>query len=122
MKTAGRGCRTAVVCLRFRSRNGVTRESEGRSWLPLLRPVRQSMDASRRKMIPLVSTALDARIYPACFRHKTRRSKGGNYLLPHLYKTFGLVRLTRLGRDVPWAKAEGLVREPDARKSACPVR
>jgi hypothetical protein len=25
-----------------------------------------SMDASRRKMIPLVSTALDARIYPAC--------------------------------------------------------
>ena len=25
-----------------------------------------SMDASRRKMIPLVSTAWDARIYPAC--------------------------------------------------------
>ena len=34
--------------------------------LSLLRSVRQSMDASRRKMIPLVSTALDARIYPAC--------------------------------------------------------
>jgi hypothetical protein len=29
-------------------------------------PARHSMDASRRKMIPLVSTALDARIYPAC--------------------------------------------------------
>src|ERR1700694_500824 len=39
------------------------------------------------------------------FKHKTRRSKGGSYPLPHLYETFGLVRLTRLGRDVPWAKA-----------------
>src|SRR6516165_3332890 len=46
--------------------DGVTRESECRGRLPLLRLVRQSMDASRRKMIPLVSTALDARIYPAC--------------------------------------------------------
>ena len=33
------------------------------------------------------------------FKHKTRRSKGGSYPLPHLYETFGLVRLTRLGRD-----------------------
>ena len=39
------------------------------------------------------------------FKHKTRRSKGGSYPLPHLYETFGLVRLTRLGRDVPWARA-----------------
>jgi group II intron reverse transcriptase/maturase len=39
------------------------------------------------------------------FKHKTRRSKGGSYPLPHLYETLGLVRLTRLGRDVPWAKA-----------------
>ena len=39
------------------------------------------------------------------FKHKTRRSKGGSYPLPHLYETFGLVRLTRLGRDLPWAKA-----------------
>src|SRR6516162_7318522 len=46
--------------------DGVTRESEGRNRLSLLCPVRQSMDASRRKMIPLVSTAWDARIYPAC--------------------------------------------------------
>src|ERR1700736_1250308 len=51
------------------------------------------------------------------FKHKTRRSKGGSYPLPHLYETFGLVRLTRLGRDAPWAKACGLVREPDAGKS-----
>ena len=46
--------------------DGVTRESEGRSRLSFLRSVRQSMDASRRKMIPLVSAAWDARIYPAC--------------------------------------------------------
>ena len=39
------------------------------------------------------------------FKHKTRRSKGGSYPLPHLYETCGLVRLTRLGRDMPWAKA-----------------
>ena len=34
------------------------------------------------------------------FKHKTRRSKGGSYPLLHLYETVGLVRLTRLGRDV----------------------
>ena len=39
------------------------------------------------------------------FKHKTRRSRGGSYPLPHLYETFALVRLTRLGRDVPWVKA-----------------
>jgi RNA-directed DNA polymerase len=39
------------------------------------------------------------------FKHKTRRSQGGSYPLPHLYETVGLVRLTRLGRNVPWAKA-----------------
>ena len=39
------------------------------------------------------------------FKHKTRRSKGGSYPLSHLYETFGLVRLTRLGHNVPWAKA-----------------
>jgi hypothetical protein len=39
------------------------------------------------------------------FKHKTRRSQGGSYPTPHLYETFGLVRLTRLGRDAPWAKA-----------------
>ena len=39
------------------------------------------------------------------FKHKTRRTKGGAYALPHLYEPFGLVRLTALGRDTPWAKA-----------------
>jgi hypothetical protein len=38
------------------------------------------------------------------FKHKTRRSQGGGYPLPHLYETCGLVRLTRLRRDGPWAK------------------
>src|SRR6201987_2408781 len=52
------------------------------------------------------------------FKHQTRRSKGGSYPLSHLYETFGLVRLARLGRDVPWAKTGGLVREPDAGESA----
>jgi hypothetical protein len=56
------------------------------------------------------------------FKHKTRRSQGGSYPLRYLYETCGLVRLTRLRRDVPWTKAWGLVREPDAGKSACPVR
>ena len=38
-------------------------------------------------------------------KHKVRRRKGGKYLLPHLYGHFGLVRLCRLGHDVPWVKA-----------------
>src|SRR5260221_4939890 len=38
-------------------------------------------------------------------KHKTRRRKGGSYPLSHLYGHFGLVRLCRLGHDVPWVKA-----------------
>jgi RNA-directed DNA polymerase len=38
-------------------------------------------------------------------KHNVRRRKGGTFPLPHLYEHFGLVRLTRLGHDVPWVKA-----------------
>jgi hypothetical protein len=47
-------------------------------------------------------------------KHKVRRRKGGTYPLSHLYGHFGLVCLSRLGHDVSWVKALGLVREPDA--------
>jgi hypothetical protein len=38
-------------------------------------------------------------------KDKTRRRTGGTYPLSHLYGYFGLVRLTALGRDMPWVKA-----------------
>jgi hypothetical protein len=39
------------------------------------------------------------------YKHKVRRRKGGSYPLSQLYEQFELVRLSRLGRDVPWTKA-----------------
>lgn len=37
--------------------------------------------------------------------HPATLFKGGTYPLPYLYGQFGLVRLSRLGHDVPWVKA-----------------
>jgi group II intron reverse transcriptase/maturase len=38
-------------------------------------------------------------------KYKVRKRAGGGYPLPYLYQTLGLVRLSRLGCDEPWAKA-----------------
>ncbi len=37
-------------------------------------------------------------------KYKVRRRRGGSFPLQHLYGHFGLVRLTRLGRNDSWAK------------------
>ena len=39
------------------------------------------------------------------FKYKLRNKKGGSYPLPHLYRHFGLVRLSARGREQAWAKA-----------------
>ena len=38
-------------------------------------------------------------------KYKVRKRAGGGYPLPYLYQTLGLIRLSRLGCDEPWANA-----------------
>ena len=38
-------------------------------------------------------------------KYKVRKRAGGGYPLPYLYQTLGLIRLSRLGSDDPWANA-----------------
>lgn len=47
-------------------------------------------------------------------KHQARPQGKTRYPDEYLYETLGLIRLERRTRDLPWAKAEGLVREPDA--------
>jgi RNA-directed DNA polymerase len=48
-------------------------------------------------------------------KHKVRERAGRGYLPSYLYQTLGLVRLSRLGYDEPWAKVCYFIREPNAR-------
>src|ERR1700720_1588949 len=94
---------------------GVARESEGRSRLPFLCPVRQ--DQPRGHPGPCLCPVPLQQGRTGCGwsgvrGHRgvwgaavARRTGGGTYPLSHLYGYFGLVRLCRLGHDVPWVKA-----------------
>jgi hypothetical protein len=56
--------------------------------------------------IKLGRSPLGNKIAPILDRYnKVRRRKGGAYPLSHLYGHFKLVRLCRLGHDVPWVNA-----------------
>src|SRR6202011_165147 len=50
-------------------------------------------------LVGVENKRVKARIVPRCWA--VRRRKGGTYPLSHLYGYFGLVRLCRLGHDVP---------------------
>jgi hypothetical protein len=53
----------------------------------------------------MIAVAIFCAVAPVVAHQAQNRRKGGTYPVPHLYGHFGLVRLSRLGHDVPWVKA-----------------
>jgi hypothetical protein len=73
---------------------------------------RTTPNRTSHQSVPGLDNCIAARLRA---KHKVRRRKGGIFHSRALCGHFGLVRLSRLGHDVPWVKAGSFVRERDAR-------
>jgi hypothetical protein len=73
----------------------------------------EAIDAPDRTTAIVVFALIDDLMISFLSKNLNPQIRGGldalfgpnGYPLPRLYETFGLVRLTRLGCDVPWVKA-----------------